>query len=649
MGLPDPERSAAAIIGVATYRLKAFPDLPAVTNNVLALSRILTHPQVGHLTQDRCHTILDPATPQSLIKRLRKIASEVEDTFVLYFAGHGELDRNGKLTLILKNTSPSDMRFSALDFESIRDLLIHCPARRRIVILDCCYSGSVVTEYMSGEDQGLCSQTFITGTCTIASADRGASIAPSGASYTAFTGELVRLLEDGLPGFGEYITIRQLFPALRRALEAAGYPKPAQRLTDDVSNLALTRNPMHVGTAATRQFSGLADHLANPEGHALADSWRARIDVATETAFVSSTPPLPRAEAGGCGAGLVGTLWAVASFVMTWHYWPSAVYPILLVSGLVALGLEAVRPPDSKPRPIGILAAVVQVAAYVTMAIIGGYKSHWGSVSVDAGLLLMYAYCVLGREYRISESQRMAAVRAREERKSESQRTAECIARSPIAQRLRTELWLGERAGGHLFDAASYIPGARFIQMRELGENAEQPDLHADPYALRIPNYAIACGANVVAIYCTEWESGVYRRMSVGTKELRRNGDQLYEPGKNDIDEIGAGLRALQSKIKIATILGLILITPTREVLDVKKKARPQGRPTTVEVSDQNMFKSDLVVTNESGAVQAVGSFLAEDPYAINLDVITRLLEFSCGRARHDAGLGSYGSRRLTA
>ena len=87
-------------------------------------------------------------------------------------------------------------------------------------------------------------QVDVTGTYTLASTRANElAIAAPGATHTAFTGELLHLLRDGVPDGPDLLTFGLLFPLLHRAMSRNGLPLPDQRNTGTISGLALTRNP----------------------------------------------------------------------------------------------------------------------------------------------------------------------------------------------------------------------------------------------------------------------------------------------------------------------------------------------------------------------------------------------------------------------
>jgi hypothetical protein len=88
--------------------------------------------------------------------------------------------------------------------------------------------------------------------------------APAGAPHTAFTGELLRLLGDGLTDGPELLTLAQIYRHLLRALHARGLPKPQRRGGGTVDDLAIARNAAWTAGPHTVLPSAVARALREP-------------------------------------------------------------------------------------------------------------------------------------------------------------------------------------------------------------------------------------------------------------------------------------------------------------------------------------------------------------------------------------------------
>ncbi|WP_107079511.1 caspase family protein [Micromonospora sp. MH33] len=108
-----------------------------------------------------------------------------DDTVIVYYAGHGLLTSHGVLHLAVADTDPEHVTYTAVPVEWLRMALAESPAKNRILILDCCFSGHATTA-MSSVSSAVTAAIEINGTYTLASAPAySTSVAPAGNRFTA--------------------------------------------------------------------------------------------------------------------------------------------------------------------------------------------------------------------------------------------------------------------------------------------------------------------------------------------------------------------------------------------------------------------------------------------------------------------------------
>ncbi len=212
-------------------------DIPAVRETLTDLREVL----IERCGARRPTVELDPPTAGELGDAIAAAAHRAEDTLLIYYVGHGLVDPHGDLYLAGAATRP-DAPHTALRYDLVREYVKNSPAQRKIVILDCCYSGIAVGTL--GDGAAIGNRAAIEGAYVLTSAGRDqASIAPPGARHTAFSGELIRVLTDGDPAAGPELTLGSVFRYLDRELPAAGYPRPRQRAIGGLHEFVLTDNP----------------------------------------------------------------------------------------------------------------------------------------------------------------------------------------------------------------------------------------------------------------------------------------------------------------------------------------------------------------------------------------------------------------------
>jgi Caspase domain len=253
--LGAPEASRAVLLGIDDYT--GSPDLdslPAVVDNVDRLAELLTAPQVWGLPPENCTVLHNPVDPLDALDVIHEAAVAATDTFLFYYAGHGLLSpTTAELLLALPGTSSARL-YRALRYDDLRGLFnTVCGAEQKVAILDCCYSGRTVTG-AAGSTSELADQSMAEGMYVLTAASESvAAWAPPGERYTAFTGELIRAVEQGLPGGDEVLQTEPLYQWLRQEMAAKGRPVPQQRARTDGRSIALVRNLSGLVPAADSQ------------------------------------------------------------------------------------------------------------------------------------------------------------------------------------------------------------------------------------------------------------------------------------------------------------------------------------------------------------------------------------------------------------
>jgi hypothetical protein len=248
--LPDPRRSRIALIGSSRFdRSPGLTELPSVADNVTALQSIFTDPRLCGVPVAHCPVLLDADTPAELDAWLDKVAGEADDLLLVYYAGHGVIGEDDELYLTVAESDERHIHRSGVPFAWVKTAILNSPARTRVLILDCCFSGHALAR-MAPTDTAVSAalrQVDVEGTHVLTAS--GANVtarAPEGMAYTAFTGALVALLRAGVPGGPALLTVGYVFPLLEQMLRAAGMPRPHQQTKDTAGLLALVHNSAFV-------------------------------------------------------------------------------------------------------------------------------------------------------------------------------------------------------------------------------------------------------------------------------------------------------------------------------------------------------------------------------------------------------------------
>ncbi|GAA4525321.1 caspase family protein [Amycolatopsis samaneae] len=259
--LPDPERSRAVLIGTSSYTDPTLPPLPAVNGNVSDLYGLLTAEHGTGLPGAHCAVLRDPPDAGTVGESLAHAADQAEDVLLVYYAGHGLLWTNrNELHLALCHTRSQTVGTSALRFADVRQAFLDSHARTRVLIVDCCFSG-YATERVMGDAAGtLLSQVDVDGAYILAATEPNQlAHAPEGRRTTLFTGELLRLLAEGIPDGPELLTLDELYRQVKAALGRRNLPVPTCANRDGAGQLALARNTAVLSPRQRGEGDGLRE------------------------------------------------------------------------------------------------------------------------------------------------------------------------------------------------------------------------------------------------------------------------------------------------------------------------------------------------------------------------------------------------------
>jgi hypothetical protein len=237
--LPDPMQSRAVLIGTGRYTMLA--GIGAVHNNLAALAEMLYTDRFWGLPPGNCAIVQDPVTIAEMLDPVADAAEDATDTLILYYAGHGLVDRRGELYLALVGSDPRRI-YSAVPYSHLRDVLLDSRAARRIVILDCCYSGRALGQ-MAAAASAVADEASAEGTYVLAaSAENAVALAPPGKRYTAFTGELLTIIHGGIDNRGPLLDLDTIYQHLLAIMRGKGLPVPQKRDRNTAGQLTLFRN-----------------------------------------------------------------------------------------------------------------------------------------------------------------------------------------------------------------------------------------------------------------------------------------------------------------------------------------------------------------------------------------------------------------------
>ncbi|MCX5500214.1 transporter substrate-binding domain-containing protein [Streptomyces sp. NBC_00053] len=256
VGLPDPAGTRVVLIGAG--RFSELDPLPATRRNVKDLADLLA--DAWSLPVGNCTVLCDPKTPRDLSRAVEAAAREATDTLLVYYAGHGVIDRAGHYHLAVRETERESVHDTAAPYEWIKAHIEKSRAERRIVILDCCYAARAFGL------QSNAAALEVAGTYILAAAGETATaISPPGETYTAFTDALLTVLSKGVSGLPRYLNLDSVFSQLSKELARRSRPRPAQLWRDHLGRAPFIKNAAYQPPSDTLRSAPPAQRASTAE------------------------------------------------------------------------------------------------------------------------------------------------------------------------------------------------------------------------------------------------------------------------------------------------------------------------------------------------------------------------------------------------
>lgn len=236
--MPGMENAYALIVGIAGYRT-INPLPPAVLKDAQDVYNTLINPQQGGYDPNNVRLLLDQqATQAALRQSLAELAtrSHPDSVVTIYLSCHGGQVESGPyageyiLPVDVDYTTDRAVAQTAISGDEFTDALRKIPARKVLILFDCCHSGGIgqpkdaTAPAMKG---GLSDRLYETlkqgrGRAILASsrADEYSWVLP-GDSNSLFTKQLLAGLRGGIPSDDGMIRVFDLFEYVQPRVTAA--------------------------------------------------------------------------------------------------------------------------------------------------------------------------------------------------------------------------------------------------------------------------------------------------------------------------------------------------------------------------------------------------------------------------------------------
>ncbi len=174
-----------------------------------------------------------------------------DDLTLLYFSGHGLKDDEGRLHLAMTNTRREALLFTAISAAQLNDAMDACGSRRKVLVLDCCYSGAFPAGRTAKADEAVHTlerfqgkgRAVLTASDATQYAFEGNALSGSAAS-SVFTRHLVEAIRTGAADLDEDgdIALDELYSYVRERVVAEMPQMRPKKLEDVDGRIVLARN-----------------------------------------------------------------------------------------------------------------------------------------------------------------------------------------------------------------------------------------------------------------------------------------------------------------------------------------------------------------------------------------------------------------------
>lgn len=145
------KRRIAILIANESFGLDSGLDpLRGPRNDVCALADVLGSPLLGQY--DDVITLVDKNSWE-IAAVLEETLNQADrkDTLLIFYAGHGKLDQNGRLCLAAANTTSRLLYSTSVPGFQLSELVAQSRCESVILLLDCCYSGAIGKSFSRGD------------------------------------------------------------------------------------------------------------------------------------------------------------------------------------------------------------------------------------------------------------------------------------------------------------------------------------------------------------------------------------------------------------------------------------------------------------------------------------------------------------------
>jgi hypothetical protein len=144
------EKRYAVLIASSEYQDTNLQNLRYPENDVDGLNEVLSSEKYGNFSET---FVLKNRPSNEVLKKVNQVIKRAgkDDLVLIYFSGHGKLNRAGKLHLATTDTEVELLEATSIPLETIRSFIDVSASNKVAIILDSCFSGAAGAAFAKGE------------------------------------------------------------------------------------------------------------------------------------------------------------------------------------------------------------------------------------------------------------------------------------------------------------------------------------------------------------------------------------------------------------------------------------------------------------------------------------------------------------------
>jgi hypothetical protein len=265
-----PEKYAILIASSEYSAESGLARLRCPENDVEAVDELLRSPDFGRFTKT---FVFRNASSDEIRPALNSVLANAEkdDLVLIYFSGHGKLNRLGHLCLATANTDCKALEATSVRAATIKSYFDLSYSRKKILLLDCCFSGAAGEEFAptkGGIDGELRSMSQGQGTFIMtASSSVQTAVEKEGDQYGLFTKHLVQGIRSGEADKNEdgFVDMQELYEYVHAKVREEGAQEPMQWGQDVKGKLIISRSGRESREKRIREAKSTLFRLAAEE------------------------------------------------------------------------------------------------------------------------------------------------------------------------------------------------------------------------------------------------------------------------------------------------------------------------------------------------------------------------------------------------